>query len=442
MRIRMQNVIIAGLMLMSMSLFSQSYSLDDAIAYALVNHNDVKRNALDRTDADWQVKEYWSTGLPQVNGNIGYQYFFKIPTTIVPAGSFGPGTPETQLQFGTSNILNAGLSATAQLFDGGFLVGLKAQKAYKELVESQLGQTERDIRVNVTKAYLNVLVLQESQQIIDGNIESIGKTKYETQALYDNGFAEQLDVDRLQLTLHNLEAEQQNLVQIIESTKILLKFQMGYPIYDNISLTDEINALEASRPVNMDAELTDWSYTDRVEFGLLDQSIGLSDIQVRAFKAQYLPTLTASIDYIQSLQTDDLFSSDNKWFPTGIAGLNLAIPIYDAKGKKSKIERARIEREELLLQRNDLQRVVDMEIKTAQIGVENARRNLKQRDESSKLAQKIYDTTLIKYKEGVGASLEVNQAEIELLSAQRNYIDALFNYLIARTDFERAIGKI
>ena len=421
---------------------AQSFTLEQAIDYALSNHNDIKRNMLDQTDAEWQVKEYWARGLPQVNGNIGYNYFFEIPTTIIPENAFVTPSPAMELEFGTKNNLTAGLSATALLFDGGFLVGLKAQRAYKELVESQIGQTERDIRVNVTKAYLNVLALDESLRIIKENVAFISKTRDETQALYDNGFAEQLDVDRLNLTIQNLTSDEDNLTQVIESTKVILKFQMGYPMADDIILNDDLDKIMVVRPVDEEIDISDFSMDNRVELGLLDRGIGLYDINIRSIKAQYLPSLTASVDYNQSLQTNKLFGGDNKWFPTGIVGLNLAVPIYDGSDKKAKIERAKIDREELLLQRNDAERLINMEVQTSKISVDNAKRSLKQRQASQALAEKIYNTTLIKYKEGVGSSLEINQAEIDMLSAQRNYIDALFDYLMARTDLERALGKL
>ena len=432
---------LVAIILLVQTMYSQSFTMEEAVSYALENHNDIKRNLLDQSDAEWQVKEYWASGLPQVNGNISYQYFFEIPTTILPPEFVMEGDPN-EVQFGTSNNLTAGLSAGALLFDGGFLVGLKAQRAYRELVKSQIGQTERDIRVNVVKAYLNVLVLNESLSIIEKNISSIEETRDETQAIYENGFAEQLDVDRLNLTLQNLESERDNLVEIIESTKVILKFQMGYPMAEEITLTDDINRIETLNPVDDDLDMGDWSYEDRVEIGLIDQGIGLTDINIRAIKARYLPSLTASVAYNQSLQTNDLFGKGNKWFPTGVAGVNLAVPIYDAKDKRSKVERAKIDREELLLQRDDMQRLIEMEVRTSRINVQNARRNLQQRLASQDLSEKIYNTTLIKYREGVGSSIEVNQAEFEMLTAQRNYIDSLFNYLLTRTDLERALGKI
>lgn len=420
---------------------AQTYTLDEALAYALVNQNDIKRNALDRQDAAWQVKEYWASGLPTVSGNVAYQYFFEIPTTILPAGAFGPGSEESAVQFGTKNNLTAGLSANALLFDGGFLVGLKAQKAYKDLIESQIGLAEQDIRTNVTKAYLNVVALKEARQLIQDNITSISKTRNETNALYENGFAEQLDVDRLDLTIQNLKSEQQNLEQYILSTKEALKFQMGYPMEDDIMLTDDMNTLQLDKPLDENISIDEWSELNRIEFSLLDQTIGLNDINIRAIKAQYLPTLTASVNYNQALQTDELFGGNNRWFPTGIVGLNLAIPIYDGGDKRARIARAKIDREGFLLQREDLSRSVALQIKTSSLAVETARRNVSQRKSAEVLAEKIYNTTLIKYKEGVGSSLEVNQAEIDMLTAQRSYIDAIFEYLNARTDLERALGK-
>lgn len=419
----------------------QAFTLEEAIDYALQNHNNIKQQALNESDAEMQVKEYWARGLPTVNGNVGYQYFFEIPTSIIPAGAFGPGSEAMAVQFGTEHNLTAGLTANALLFDGGFLVGLQAQRAYKKLVESQIGQTERDIRVNVINAYLNSIILNESIDILSQNISNISDTRDETQQLYENGFAEQLDVDRLDLTIQNLNTEKENLEQLILSTKAILKFQMGYPLEEPITLTNNVNEIRALQSAES-APADDWTFERRVEVGLLDQAIGLTDINVRALKAQYLPSLTTSINYNQALLTNELFGSDNKWYPTGVIGLNLAVPIFDAGDKKAKIARANIQRDGLYLQRDDLRRAIELEVQTARISLENASRTMDNRKKSQDLAEKIYSTTLVKYKEGVGSSLEVNSAKQEMLTAQGNYIDSLFNYLLARTEFERAIGNI
>lgn len=433
--------LLLAVILFATNLKAQSYSMEQAIQYALDNHNDIKRNYLDQTDAEWQVKEYLATGLPTLNGNVNYQYFFELPTTILPKEFVQPGQP-AEVQFGTTNNLTAGLTADFLLFDPGFFTGLKAQRAFKELIASEIGETERDVRVNVVRAYLNVLVLKETYDIIDDNIAFIQTTRDETEAMYEAGFAEQLDVDRLDLSLQNLRTQIDNVEQSIESSKIILKYHMGYPIGEEITLADDINVITAKNPVEQSLNTSDFSFEDRVEIGLVDQSIELTDMNIRSIKARYWPTLTGVVEYNQSLQTNDLFSGDDSWFPTGVAGLNLSVPIFDGRDKKSKIERARVQQEELILQRNDLERLIEMEVRTSKINVENNRRILNQRKASEELAEKIYDTTLVKYREGVGSSLEVNQAEIDMLTAQQNYIEALFDYLMARTDLERALGKI
>jgi outer membrane protein TolC len=437
----------------------QVFSLDEAVSYAIQNNLDMKAKRLSSKDADWQVKEYWAIGLPQISGNVDYQYFFDIPTQILPdfiTPSIDGRLEEYQLiqqtlplpfsggipaQFGTSNNLTAGIQATGLLFDGSFIVGLQAQKMYRELVNTQIGQTERDVRVNVTKSYLNVLIAEQSKSIIDQNLESISRIKNETEEIYKNGFAEKLDVDRMTLSVNNLKSESENLGHLIQAGKLLLKFHMGFPITDSLILTDNIEKLRVLSSAD-ELLLADYRYDDRVEYEVLSKTIEMAGLNVKRHKASYLPTLTAALGYSRALQTSDLFDKDNEWYPTAYAAASLSIPIYDSRDKKSKIERAKIEEEGYIIQRTNFERSMDMEVRTAMINLNNAKRSVTQRESSRQLAEDIYDITVIKLKEGVGSSLEVNQAEIEMLEAQSNYIDALYNLLIATTDLKKALGKI
>lgn len=433
--------IIALIGIVFQPLIAQEYTLDQAVEYAKAHHPENLRQGMAQRDAKWQIKEYWSTGIPTVEGSAGYTHYFDLPVTILPEEFVGPGM-SNEVQFGTTDNVSAGLAANLLLFDGSFLTGLKAQREYKELVELSFGETLRDIAVNVTKAYLNVLVIDESLEIIQSNIDLLAVTKNETEQMHENGFVEQLDVDRLELALSDLNTELHNTGMLRESALVLLKFHMGYPIDEDIELSDDLAILKSARPMDDLGQLNNWSVEDRVEFAALDQSILLSDINIDVIKKEYLPTLRGNLAYQQQMQTNELFGSGNKWFSIFYGGLTLGVPIYDGGNKRARINRAQIQKEKLEIDRSELVRAIYMEVETARINYLNAVRIIERREASKLLAEKIYNTTQIKYQEGVGSSLEVNQAESDMTAAQRSYIDALFDYLNARVELERALGFI
>ena len=442
----------------------QTFSLSEAIDYALLNHNDLKQDQLDLQDATGQVKEFTSIGIPQVRGSIQYQYYIDIPTNVIEADAFGfpdylntflaevgektntplnapePTSELQELQFGTQHNIIAGLEASAMIFDGSFFVGLKAARLYKELVKKQADLTKSELRVNVTKAYLAVLISKESQEIIAKDIANITKSYEETKAIYESGFAEKLDVDRLKLSLRNLEAGAENIERQVNLSLNLLKFQMGYPMLDAIEVSDEFDQLVEDAVAQQVALTEDYNVQNRIEYQTLVKAEEVNQMNVNRWKVAYIPSLFAIGSYQQQMFTNDL--SRGRWFPATFVGAELSVPIFDGFEKEAKIQRAKVDVAEIQLQMSDFKRLMDFEVRNARISYVNALQSVETRKESIELAENIYDVTQIKYKEGVGSSVELSQAERELYSAQSNYIDALYELLIAKTDLDKALGKI
>ena len=440
-----------------------AFSLEEAIQYAINNSPDLKLKQLDIADAEGQIIEYRATGMPTVSANVIYQHYIDIPTQLAPADAFGfppelvqffsgvsdatgvplqfsqPTGEFQEFQFGTKNSISAGIEANAMIFDGSFFVGLKAIRLYRDLVQKQLQQTAADIRPNVTKAYLAALIAHENKEILNKNIANLDKTYKETQAIYENGFAEKLDVDRLELSLNNLRAEAENVNRLIDITYNLLKFQMGYPQNENITLTDNIDALISATVADESALTGTFSYEDRAEYQTLKTAEQLNLLNIRRYKVAYYPSLYLFGSYQQIMQANNI--ADGKWFPTSIVGAQLNVPIFDGLDKKAKIERARVGLNKTLLQKAEFERGMNLEVANARTNFLNARQTVENRKQSQGMAEKIFETTKIKYREGVGSSIEVTQAERELYAAQSNYINGLYDLLVAKTDLEKALGK-
>lgn len=419
-------------------------TIDEAVAYAWGHTTAIKNAGLNIADAEQQIIERRATGLPSLSGSASYNRYLEIPVQVLPEQfvqliqAVNPGeevSPEAS--FLLKNNFTAGLSLDAMIFDGSYFAALKAAKVYRQYVQEEMLVEKRAVRNQVIDAYLPVLLVDENLEILDRNIENLEKLLFETRELYEAGFAEQLDIDRLELSLSNLEIEQENLEQQRTSAMNVLKFVLNFPMERELVLTEDLE--KYAETVSGDALSGPINLEKRPEISLVNAGIELQDLNVEVNRQAFLPTLRGTVVYQQQYQGDNF--SDGFWAPTSFVGLNLNVPIFDGFGKKATVERARLEREKVINQRQDLQQSIRMEVHNARIEYLNARRSLEGQSKNLGLARKIYETTQIKYREGVGSSLEINQAEQGLYQTQSNYLQSLYNLVTARFALNRALGN-
>lgn len=428
-------------------LFGQAtdvFSLSESIQYANENSSVVKTSNLQIESAKAQVLEYKSIGIPKANIGVDYNYYLQLPTQLIPADAFLlPGMPPPQdkyleAQFGTKNNLNLSFNLNTLIFDGSYFVGLRAANGLLRLTRKQAEYEQYEIKDQITKAYLAVLLVEESNLIIDRNINNLLSLFEETNALWQNGLVERLDVDRLSLSLSNLNQEKEILQRQLDLAKTALKFQMNYPLDANITLSDSLESLLVSIT---DRSADGLDINNRLEKQIMDQNLYLNELNTKRFKAGYVPTLRAFALHQQTLQRDDLFDGDAPgFFPATILGVQLNVPVFDGMEKTAKIRKSKIDEELIKIQISDFERSVELQVRNAKTNLSNAKARLATQKENETLAQKILNTTMIKYKEGVGSSLEISQAEQELYRTQSAKITALYELIVAKTELEKALG--
>ncbi len=441
------------------SIGQKEFSLEQAIVYAEENNKTLQAKKLDVNDAEQDIKSVLSGALPQVNAGIDYQYYFAVPAqpiadfitpsvynvlfeeNVIARKDLGPPTIST-ISFFQPHNLTGKVEAKMLVYDGAYRYGIKGAKLFKELTQKQIDATAYTTKSNVTKAYLNCLITTENIQILDNNIKILAKSLNDTKAMYDAGFVESLDVDRLQLTYDNLTTQSTNLSELMKLTKNLLKFQMGFPINDDIMLTDDIQSM--INDLKIDAGIMpDIDYNKRPEFELMEMGEQLNELDYLRNKAAYLPTVRAFVSAQESLQRSNLFNNDQAgWIPTSVGGLAINIPIYDGGSKKANIAKTRIEADRIQIQKEEFKSAVNMQVNNAFISINNANNTLENRKKALKMNESIYKRVNIKFVEGVGSSVEVSQAEASLFDAQANYINALYDLISAKSDLDIALGDI
>jgi len=416
-----------------------SFSLKEAIDYAQSHQVSVQNAIIDEEIAKNTVKKTIGIGLPQVNGNVNFQDFLKVPTSLLPGEFFDkPGT-QVPVRFGVQYQSSIGIEVSQLLFDGSYLVGLQASKTFKELSNKSLKRTRIETAVAVTKAYYSVLVSNEQLSLLDANISRLKKSLNDTQALFANGFVEKIDVDRLKVLNNNLETERENVIRLLELNVNLLKFQMGMNIQTKLKLKDSIASLQVEESINLNDTT---SYQNRIEYSLLQTQKKVNELDVKRYKSLFLPSLLAFGSSLQSLQSQNFSTLFDRSFPTTVVGLRLSIPILSGGIKNYQVKNAKLE---LLKTENNLVNLkngINLEVEQAQTVYRNGLKSLENQKRNMELAQEVLRVSKIKYEQGVGSSIEVTSAETSLKESQNNYINALYDLLINKVNVDRALGKI
>lgn len=458
----------------------QTMSLNDCVQFALENHPDVKAAKLQVSDAKWRVKENLATGLPQISAGLSYNGFLQRGGLPSGALSFGGGggsidpnaayfqtldqalgaggvdalgqflgaafasDPDSKIFFNPVHSVSGTLGVNQLIFNNSYLIGLRAARYYEQYVDNQLIVTRQTLRNRVIDAYLPALLISENLSILDKNIGNLDKILNDTKAINKAGFAEQLDVDRLELSLSTLKSERGNLARQREIVVNALKFSMGMPVGNEISLTDEVGALLATYG---EADLTSpINFMARPEYMLLLKGRDLSGLQVDLYRKPWMPTVAGFAQWQPGYQggfgaKDAAGFNDWYYISSAVAGISVSVPIWDGGGSKAKKERAIISAQTVDIQKELLENAFTLELDAARKQYLNAQERVANQEKNLSLAQRIYDTTQTKYKAGVGSSFEITQAESGLYTAQQGLMQARYDLLTAKVAIKKALGQ-
>ncbi|WPP49908.1 TolC family protein [Catalinimonas niigatensis] len=424
-------------------------TLEECLEYAYQNNATLKNAALEQNIAKADVGVTKADGLPQINGSISYNNNVAIQTQFLPAVFFADDptevpadAPAVPVQFGVQHTSNAGASISQMIFDGSYFVGLKAARTYADLMQKNFNQTKVDLAEQVMKAYYTVLVNEERQKLINSNFNRLDTLLNETRIMYENGFVEKIDVDRIRVQFNNAKTERDKTIRLTEVSYLLLKFQMGMPIDQEILLADNIG------DINMDLEIEEevnFEYSHRIDYATLQINRELVSLDLKNNRVQYLPGLTAnaSVGYNTGVNDFGMITDfSDQWFQYGFFGFNLDIPIFDGLRKHHRIQKNQLQLQQLENQTRQLENNIDLEIVQAKVSLQNSVETLAVQQENLELARYVFDVAKIKFQEGVGSNLEVITAEDELQTAETNYFSALYDALIAKVDLERALGNL
>ena len=417
---------------------TKSYSLKDAQEFAVLHSYDSIKSLLDVEAARKRLRETLADGFPQISSNLGYQNNLELPTVLIP--DFIGGDPDKRIpvQFGTQHNANFSVTVNQKIFDVSYIVGLNASKIYTQLADQSYERTQLNVKETVTNTYFLILVSKESERIIKANIENLEKTLYEISESYKEGFVEETDVDVIQISVTALKNSLQNVQKQTDVAMKLLKFQMGLDLEENIEVAENLE--EILRRIDIqEAISSDFDLSQNIDYKLLNTQEKLAELAHKNAKAKFWPTISAFYTYQQAAQRDafNFLNFEHDWFRSQFFGINVYIPIFKSGGERARVAQAGIALEQARTTRIQASQGILLEDAEARNALSAAHENYLNVKDNMELSGKVYDVTLIKYREGIASSTDLTQANDRYLLSQSNYIQAISTLLSAKNKLDR-----
>ena len=421
----------------------ESLSLNEAIEFGLSNNRSI-------INADREIlkakKERWKTiaiGLPQISSEINYQNFLEMPVSLVPSEFFGgkAGTFE-ELTFGTEQIMVGSVKMEQLLFDGSYLVGLEASRVYLKISENLFEKTNLEVKKLIVNTYTNVLIAKLNISFLEKNKNALEVNLKEISELFKTGFEEQETVEQTQLSLSQIINQLKYAKNLMRITQEMVKFIIGYPAEKKLILESELEDV-----FNEDVffgSIPEINQIDNnIDIRIADNNVKSEALQFKYEKSKSLPKLSGFINQTYTGNSNDFTFTDSqqKWYGSSIVGMNLTIPLFSSFGRSAISQKAKISLDQAITELNETQERVKIEVNAAYNDYQLSIDNYLTEKENLRLAERIEKKNQNKFFEGVVQSFELRMAQMQLYSAQNNYVTAIQSVINKKTILETLLNK-
>ncbi|MEC3905902.1 TolC family protein [Tamlana sp. 2201CG12-4] len=422
----------------------QSFSLHEAIDFALENNRTAKNASRDVDAAYKQKWEAIASGLPQISASAEYQNFLKQPVSLIPAEFVGGNSGDfIEVVFGTKQNISATATLSQKVFDGSYIVGLQSAKVFLEISKNAKVKTDLEVRKATINAYGNVLLSEESVKIFEENRKTLQKNLNELTKIYENGLEEEESVEQLKITLSSIESALNNATRLKAVAYQMFNMTLGLDVDHPSILEDNLETLTAS---NVDLGLINnpFSIENTIDYQIAENDKTSKELLVKLEKSKALPTLNTFINGGYSGFSDSFTFGDRsqKWFGSSLFGLNLNIPIFSSGMRGASTQRAKINLEKSKDNLTETEQRIKLEIATAKSDYQFSIEDYTNKKENLELAERIEAKNETKFFEGIASSFELRQAQIQLYTAQQDFLKAMLDVITKKAELETVLNSI
>lgn len=447
--------------------------LTTLVRSALRSNNELVSARAGYETAQEQVSEAWSSVMPSVDFNASYQRNIAVPVNFLPEIIFNPSAGPDDfipVQFGADNVWNSTIAVEQPLFRPNVIVALGAAKRFENLQSETVRGREQSVVTQVRTGYYSLLLAQEQARLTDNSVRRVRESLEETRALNRAGLTSDYDVLRLEVELANLEPNLRRARNGVRQARRQLAILVDYEDHDALVVRGtlaEINLadLSANSPENREVlaftgapiagiDGLDTSLEEglargaemRSDLRQLELTEELRSTEMRSEQAAYLPEISLFGNYVISAQNNGspgfFGGGDGQRATSKFVGLRISLPIFQGFRRDARIDQKRAALRQAQADSRQGQQAAESQIRTIMESVEEAYLRAVGQELAVRQAQRGFEIATAQYTEGLSSQLELTDAEVALRQSEFNYAQAVYDYLVARGQFDEATGQV
>ena len=414
-------------------------TLKEAMNLGVKNRYDMQANQYNIDLAQNDILKSKKAWIPDLEAEGHIQYNTQIQSTLVPGGFLGSSKPQL-LAMGAKNASIFGLSLKQPVFEPGINSNIKLAKNKQALTQEKNRQSEIRIKIQIATAYFNVLLKRLQRQIASNEEKRYREYMELAQGKYQQGALIENDYLRAQLNHENAKVQVQTVTQDYNLSLDKLKNEINVPGETQLVLTDSLNDLNSIEQNTADTFNQAESRTEIKQLKI--EQLG-NKLTLEKMHRNALPTLSFVANYSEQFLYDDFSYFKNQWWkPFSYVGLQLSIPITSNLKNKNNIREERLKIDQTNLELKQTQTDIHFEIQKALTDLDNARQNVQSTKSNYHLSQTIYKNQQQQFALGAFQFSDLLDTEKSLHTAEQNYVQAVYDYLVAKISYEKAIGAL
>ena len=411
-------------------------SLEDAVKIGMQRNRTLEIARLDRRMAGQKVRESWAEVLPHVSSSLNYTRTLKPTVLYIPSISPNP------IPISSDNSSVASVNVNQNIFKLSAIAGIRASSLVKKISNESYRQSNAEVVTSIRKAYYDALISAEKLKLVAQSISRWEVARKDTGALFRQGVAADIDTLKAYLSVENLKPEFIRAKSDVSLAATRLKSVMGVDQETEIALSDSLAFSERKFPADIASSYAE-ALAKRPDVRSLTLQLAAEGEKVTAARSEGLPTLGAFGQLQAQTQFNDGTPLDkSRWPVSSTVGLQLSVPIFSGFATSAKIEQAKISRLQTRTRLEDLKAQVRADVEVRLANLAESRRRIEVQSRTVGVAERSYRITRLRLKEGVGSRLELTDAELQLNTAKTNYLQAVYDYLMASAEMEKSLGWI
>lgn len=403
----------------------RSFSLQEAQQYAAEHNRSMKKATLALEQAEKAKWATYANYLPQASASINYQ-------TNMTSDSLSLGMMKIAMKPSSSLTIQV----SQPIINYSILVGMRLSEIARDMTKNAIEQTELAIKQNVNSVYYSILVLEHSKTILAKNIENLRTLAKATRIKVNVGIGESTEADQMDITLANLENTLQNTNQNIEVAYNSLRLLLGMGTEGEVVLTSKLAELTNEQKI-LSLMAQPFELGKNIDKKTSDLNLKLSEGQVKSAQGAIYPTVTAVYQRNEKIIKPLLdFSMKNTLMFTA------NVPLFAGGKNDANIKKAKLALQSAQLDNDQLKDQLLLQEKQLKYNLKSALESYALQQKNIELSQRVFNNITKKYEQGVSSSLEVTNANNNLLTAQSNYVSAVMNLLNAQDALLKLLGTI